>query len=138
MWDRQSGRAMPYLDLGRSPLKTLGLPTGRVKAFCVPFGVPSATEPGGDAVMRWGNHTPCQGTDESGRRRTKESDGTVASSLSAEVSTTGFAKIAASGEYGPMRGDIGRGRLLSPRSARRTTPGGAGACYNFLYCIKSA
>jgi hypothetical protein len=52
------GGLLPYLDLGQSPLKTLGLPTGRVKAFCVPFGVPSATESGGDAVMRWGNHTP--------------------------------------------------------------------------------
>ena len=36
-----------------------------------------------------------------------------------------------------MRGVIGRGRRLSPRSARRSTPGGAGACYNFLYCIKA-
>lgn len=35
-----------------------------------------------------------------------------------------------------MRGDIGRGRLLSPRSARRSTPGETGACYNFLYEIK--
>jgi hypothetical protein len=84
MWDRQSGR-----DLCQSPLKTLGRPTGTVKAFCVPFGVPSATESGGDAVMRCGNHTPCQGTDEFGRRRPRESDGTVAS-LSAEVSTTGL------------------------------------------------
>jgi len=49
---------LPYPDLGQSPHKTLGRPTGRVKAFCVPFGVPSATESGGDAVMRWGNHSP--------------------------------------------------------------------------------
>ena len=73
MWDRQSGR-----DLGQSPPKTLGRPTARVKAFCVPFGVPSATESGGDAVMRWGNHTP------------SESDGTAASTLTADVSTTGL------------------------------------------------
>ena len=35
-----------------------------------------------------------------------------------------------------MSSVIGRVRLLSPRSARRSSPGGAGACYKFLYCIK--
>jgi hypothetical protein len=49
----------------------------------------------------------------------------------------GLRQIAATGEYGPMHGVIGRVRPLSPRSARRSTPGGAGACYNFLYCIKT-
>jgi hypothetical protein len=49
----------------------------------------------------------------------------------------GVRQIAATGEYGPMRGVIGRVRLLSPRAARGSTPGGTGACYDFLYCIKA-
>ncbi len=69
----------------------------------------------------------------------------------------GLHSIAATGEYGPMHGVIGRVRLLSPRAARRNLPrGGAGDhvragvrrrsglrlqatdrdCYNFLYCIQ--
>jgi hypothetical protein len=66
------GGLLPYLDLGQSPLKTLGRPTGRVKAFCVPFGVPSATESGGDAVMRWGNHTPGIGDGQESRTEPRQ------------------------------------------------------------------
>ena len=72
----------------------------------------------------------------------------------------GLRWIAATGEYGPMHGVIGRVRLLSPRSAPGTYGDGGAAghvsavkcvrrldpnlgaeprdavCYNFLYCIK--
>jgi hypothetical protein len=41
---------MPYPDLGRSPHKTLGRPTGRVKAFCVPSCVPNSPVLGGATV----------------------------------------------------------------------------------------
>jgi hypothetical protein len=66
------GGPLPYLDLGQSPRKTLGRPTRRVKAFCVPFGVPSATESGGDAVMRWGNHTPGIGDGQESRTEPRQ------------------------------------------------------------------
>jgi hypothetical protein len=49
---------MPYLDLGRSPPKTLGRPTGRVKALCVPSCVPNAQESGGSNVSLCGNGSP--------------------------------------------------------------------------------
>jgi hypothetical protein len=104
---------------GQSPLKTLGRRTGRVNVFCVPFGVPSATESGGDTVRGCGNDTPDLGDWPRSRAHRSCTPGL-------SVSTTAFARIAASGEYGPMRGVIGRVRLLSPRSARRSTPGGAG------------
>ena len=49
---------MPYPDPGRSPRKTLGRPSGRVKALCVPFCVPSAAESGGATVRGCGNGSP--------------------------------------------------------------------------------
>jgi hypothetical protein len=49
---------LPYADLGRSPHKTLGRPTGRVKAFCVPSCVPNAQDSGGATVSLCGNGTP--------------------------------------------------------------------------------
>jgi hypothetical protein len=78
-----------------------------------------------------------------------------------EAFSSDFASIAATGEYGPMRGVIGRVRLLSPRSALGTyreaglvimsaqssacagrtrtlvaEPSDVPACYNFLYEIE--
>ena len=49
---------MPYPDLGRSPPKTLGRPTRRVKALCVPSCVPNAQDSGGAPVSLCGNGSP--------------------------------------------------------------------------------
>ena len=49
---------LPYPDLGQSPHKTLGRPTGRVKAFCVPSCVPNSPIRGGATVSLCGNGSP--------------------------------------------------------------------------------
>ena len=70
------------------------------------------------------------------RRRPRESDGTAARSLSAEVSTTGLRWDRCERRVWPdARGHRAGSPLIAAiRSSK--PPGGAGACYNFLYCIE--
>ena len=120
---------MPYRDRGQSPHKTLGRPTGRVKASAYhpayhrpqnPMKTPSACLE--TAVLS------SDGGRDGGRNRGRQPE--------REGVHHGVRQIAATGECGPMHGVIGRVRLLSRRSAHGSTPAGSEACYNFLYCIK--
>ena len=110
---------MPYRDRGQSPHKTLGRPTGRVKASAYhpayhrpqyPMKTPSACLE--TAVLS------SDGGRDGGRNRGRQPE--------REGVHHGVRQIAATGECGPMRGVIGRVRLLSPRSARGRSPRGAG------------
>ena len=94
---------MPYRDLGQSPSKTLGRPNGRVKASAyhpayhrrqIPVEMPSA----------------CL---ETALLTSETAEIACEPQLHAEDGGVhdGLRQIAATGEYGPMRGVIGQVRL---------------------------
>ena len=117
---------MPYLDQGQSPSKTLGRPNGRVKASAYhpayhrriwPLSEPksslgelpaAAETSGGSVVSRPGVDSP-----ELGRGPRSQGDTTASYMVGwMEAFSRDFAWIAATGEYGPMRGVIRAGSPL--------------------------
>jgi hypothetical protein len=146
---------MPYRDLRQSPRKTLGKPTWRVKGFCVPNCVPSATESGGVTVSLCVEDTP----DLEGRARSrgprlvtwsagrKGSRGTLARSLrpASMARCTGSSGGFASYRRDPLLGSTERAGVGNHVRAVECVPElvrslvaepRMRACYNFLYEIK--
>lgn len=151
-----SWSGMPYRDLGRSPPKTLGRPTGRVKGFCVPSCVPNSPVRGVATVRLCGNGSP-----ELGRRRRSRTEPRPATIGRMEAFSTDVARslrpasmarcTGSSGGFASYRRDPllgtyregGAGdhvravecvRRLDPQVGCSTLDA---ACYNFLYEIKS-
>jgi hypothetical protein len=129
---------MPYRDLGQSPTKTLGRPTGRVKASAYRPAYHRRQIPAKTPFCLSENGSPEFGPRPSSR------------SVGCKRRRRNFARSLRPASYCPLRGVI---RLLSPRSALGSLPRGrAGdhvravecvgrpdpACYNFLYEIKAA
>jgi len=129
---------MPYLDLGRSPHKTLGRPTWRVKTVCVPSCVPNSPIRGGATVSVCGNGSPELGRRPRCSRRTSLDRCDRRVWPDARGHRAGFASYRREPLVGTYRGAglvIMSARAFRRRSGLRLQATDRD-CYNFLYCIQ--
>ena len=121
---------MPYRDLGRSPKKTLGRPTGRVKAFCVPLGVPFAAHGGRACPCQRTNAIPAVAGSRRPRTLIAADMGPPKAQPSAyprpRTSRVMTRQIAATGEYGPGRGHRASSPLIAAIRGWEAHGGGGG------------